>query len=147
MSSPVLGALQPQVASVLRVEAGQEEAGVGPGRGPGGLLFCPGARAGGVGVERTAETHPDGVGAPVRTSGGWQGETASSDQNQLVARALPPHGLGRVETAAEQAICTESRFGEAEQAQTTKSCPTSTLDGHNLSYPSPELWMWTGWSL
>lgn len=91
MSSPVLGTLQPQVPSVLRVEAGQEQVGVGPGRGGGGFLFCRRARVGGVGIKRTAETHPDGVGGPVRTSGGWQGKTASSDQNQLVARALPPH--------------------------------------------------------
>lgn len=126
MSSPVLGALQPQVPSVLRVEAGQEQVGVGPGRCGGGFLLCPGAGAGGVGIERTAETHPDGVGGPVGASGGRQGETASSDQNQLVARALPPHRLGRVETAAEQAICRELRCEKAERAQSMTKRPAAT---------------------
>lgn len=147
VSSPVLGALQPQVPSVLRVEAGQEQVGIGPGRGGGGFLIRAGARAGGVGIERTAETHPDGVGGPVGTSGGWQGKTASSDQNQLVARALPPHRLGCVETAAEQTICRKLWFAKAERAQSMTKRATSTFDVCILSYPSPEMWTWTGWSL
>lgn len=61
-----------------------------------------------MGLQRGAETHPDRVGGPVGPGGrrgGGGGEAASSDQNQLVPSTLPPHGLGGVETAAEETVC------------------------------------------
>lgn len=108
MNSPVVCRLQPHVPAVLGVEAGQEQVGLSQGRGGGRLPLCPGAGACRVGLQRGAETHPDGVGGPVGPGGGRGGggrEAASSDQNQLVPSALPPHGLGGVETAAEETVC------------------------------------------
>lgn len=95
---------------MLGVEAGQEQVGLGQGRAGGGgrLPLYPRGRAGGVGLQRGAEAHPDRVGCPVGPaggSGGGGGEAAGPDQNQLVPGALPPHGLGGVETTAEEAIC------------------------------------------
>lgn len=106
VSSPVLCGLQPHVAAVLGVEAGQEQVAVSQGRGGGQLPLCPGA--GRVGLQGGAETHPHGVGGPVGPGGGrggGRGEAASSDQNQLVPGTLPPHGLGGVETTAEETLC------------------------------------------
>ena len=107
--SPVLSELQPHVAAVLRVEAGQEQVGVSQRRGGGGgLPLCSGAGAARVGLQWGAEAHPDRVGGPVGAGGGGGGgerEAASSDQNQLVPSALPPHGLRGVETTAEETIC------------------------------------------
>lgn len=61
-----------------------------------------------MGLQRGAETHPDWVGGPVGPGGrrgGRGGKAASPDQNQLVPSTLPPHGLGGVETAAEEMVC------------------------------------------
>lgn len=108
MNSPVLCCLQPQVPAMLGVEAGQEQVGLSQGRGGGQLPLCPRGGAGRVGLQRGAETHPDRVGCPVgpggRRGGGGR-EAASPDQNQLVPGTLPSHGLGGVETTAEEAIC------------------------------------------
>lgn len=114
--SPVLSELQPHVAAVLRVKAGQEQVGVSQRRGGGGLPLCSGAGAARVGLQWGAEAHPDRVGGPVGAGGGrggGEGEAASSDQNQLVPSALPPHGLRGIETTAEETICGgEERRGE-----------------------------------
>lgn len=61
-----------------------------------------------MGLQGGAETHPDGVGGPVGPAcrgGGGSREAASSDQNQLVPSTLPPHGLGCVESTAEETVC------------------------------------------
>lgn len=108
MSSPVLRGLQSHVPAVLGMEAGQEQIGLSQRRGGGRLSLRPGSGASGVGLQGGAETHPDRVGGPVGSGGrrgaGW-GEAARTDQNQLVPSTLPPHGLGGVETAAEETIC------------------------------------------
>lgn len=107
LNIPVLGGLQPHVAAMLRVETGEEQVGVGPGRRRGRVLVCPGAGAARVGLKRGAETHPHRVGGPVGprdSSAGRRREAASSDQNQLVPSTLPPHGLRSVETATKEAV-------------------------------------------
>lgn len=104
---PVLGGLEPHVPAVLRVEASQEQVGVGLGGHRARVLVSTGTRAAGVGLQRGAETHPHWVGGPIGACGsdvGRSGEAAGSDQNQLVSSTLPPHGLGGVETATEETI-------------------------------------------
>ena len=108
VNSPVLCCLQPHVPAMMGVEAGHKQVGLGLRRAGGRVPLCPGARAGWVGLQRGAETHPHRVGCPVgpgsrRGGGGWQ--AASSDQNQLVPSTLPPHRLRGVETTAEEAVC------------------------------------------
>lgn len=106
-SSPVLRGLQPQVAVVLRVEKGQEQVGLGQGRGGGRLPLCPGAGAARLGLQGRAEADPHRVGGPVGADGGGgrrRGEAARSDQNQFVPSALPAHRLGGVEATAEETI-------------------------------------------
>lgn len=107
MNLPVLGGVEPHIPAVLRMEAGQEQVGVSLGGHRAWVLVSAGTRAARVRLQRGAETHPHGVRGPIGACDsdvGRSGEAARSDQNQLVSSTLPPHGLGGVETAAEETI-------------------------------------------